>query len=334
MRLMHLFDRWRGRGAAPGRQEDEFRLLAENSADVLFHFGPDLKALYISPSAKHLLGWTAKEIMEQGGEAGSNYLLYPDDQPAVARALTRHFSGEVDELKLEFRVVHRDGSPVWVETNCRTVRDAAGVPVGVVLSMRDISLKKKIEVELSELARTDGLTGLANRRTFDDVLAREWARTLRDDTAMSLLIADVDHFKNFNDTNGHQVGDDCLRAVAAALKAVFTRPGDVVARYGGEEFGIVLPGTDQPGAILMAERARAAIEQAAVTHRSSETSGVVTVSIGVATSIAIPGGTVRMPEGLLQAADGALYRAKANGRNRVEAALLLSSNQEPQAKAG
>jgi len=150
------------------------------------------------------------------------HTIHNEDQVLVAAALDRHLSGEIDELMLEFRMMRRDGSPVWVETNCRTVRDpSTNRPSDLVLTMRDISLKKALQSELSELARKDGLTSLANRRAFDEFLDGEWARSLRGGTEMSLLLIDVDHFKAFNDRNGHQVGDDCLRTIAATLQGVF-----------------------------------------------------------------------------------------------------------------
>lgn len=303
---------------------DAFRILAENSADVIFHFGADLRAKYISPSAQNLLGWTREEIMEMGGSAAGNKHVHPDDEPKVAAAVARHISGEVDELKIEFRMLHKNGSTVWVETNCRTLKDEAGRTTDLILMMRDISLKKELELELTKRASTDALTGIANRRAFDETLTREWARAMRSKNRLSLLVVDVDHFKKFNDHFGHQVGDDCLRGVAASLSAAVKRPTDLVARYGGEEFALILPDTDQEGALQVADRILAEVAALALPHPKSDTSDRVTVSVGVATAIAMSGGTMRMPEGLLQAADSALYKAKSAGRNRVETALLLS----------
>lgn len=326
MRLFEKMPRWfRKRFGAPGRKDAAFRILAENSADVIFHFGLDMKARYISPSSEQLLGWTPKEIMAGGGEAGANALLHPEDQPLVAAAVSRHLSGAIDELLLEFRMIRRDGTPVWVETNCRTVRDpVSGRPSDLVLTMRDISIKKTLEAELSALARKDGLTGLANRRAFDEFLSREWARTLRTRSQMSLLLIDVDHFKNFNDRNGHQAGDDCLRIVAATLQKVFKRPSDFVARYGGEEFAVILADTGPEGAEYVARQALAAVGALRLSNPVSKDCRWVTVSIGAATAMAEAEDAAKMPEGLLEAADAALYKSKAAGRNRVNSALLFS----------
>jgi diguanylate cyclase (GGDEF)-like protein/PAS domain S-box-containing protein len=325
MRLPRV-TRWLGRRSSVGQREDAaFKILADNSADVIFHFGVDMKARYISPSSKRLLGWTPEEIVANGGDAGANDLLHPEDQPLVAAAVARHLSGEVDELMIEFRMMRRDGTPVWVETNCRTVRDpVTGRPSDLMLTMRDISLKKDLESELSALARKDGLTGLANRRAFDEFLDCEWARSLRDQKQLSLLLIDVDHFKIFNDRNGHQVGDDCLRTIAATLQEVCRRPTDLVARYGGEEFAVILADTGQEGAEHLARRLLAAVKALHISNPTGDGTRWVTASIGAATAIAAAGGTMKMPEGLLQAADAALYKAKAAGRNCVKSAVLLS----------
>jgi diguanylate cyclase (GGDEF)-like protein/PAS domain S-box-containing protein len=326
----------RAQAPAKDRGEAAFRILAENSADVIFHFGLDLKARYISPSSLQLLGWTPKEIMATGSEANASDLIHPEDRPLVGAGLARHLAGDVDELKLDFRMIRRDGTAVWVETNCRTVRDpATGRPSDLILTMRDVSHKKAREEELSLLARTDGLTGLANRRAFDETLKREWSRALRSAAPLSLLVIDADHFKIFNDCNGHQVGDDCLRTIAKTLGELFIRPSDLVARYGGEEFAVILPDANQGGALHVAEEARVAIADLRISNRGRDLiARDMTVSIGVATAVAAVGGTMKMPEGLLQAADHALYRAKALGRNRTEAALLLSpSHSEPRAAA-
>jgi diguanylate cyclase (GGDEF)-like protein/PAS domain S-box-containing protein len=329
MRFAHwLRHRFRRPPAASGgvAGADAFRIIADNSADVIFQFGMDLKARYISPSAEQLFGLTPAEIKALNGTAGTSELIHAEDRPAAAAALRRHIAGEFEELKMDFRIVHKDGHDVWVESNCRLVRDpGTGAPSDLVLTLRDISLKKQIETELAALARTDGLTGVANRRAFDDLLEREWGRAVREGSQMSLLMIDVDHFKAFNDHNGHQVGDDCLRAIANALVKTVKRPGDLVARYGGEEFALILPGTDQEGGLRLADAARAAIEALSLPNPGNPTCAWVTASIGVATAVATSGGTIRMPEGLLQAADLALYKAKASGRNRVETALVLSS---------
>ena len=166
---------------------------------------------------------------------------------------------------------------------------------------------------LQQLAMSDGLTGLANRRHFDDRLHSEFKRAVRDQSPVALVILDVDFFKKFNDHHGHVAGDACLRKVAEALQAGQRRPGDVAARFGGEEFTILLPDTDLAGALLVAEKVRAAIAALAVPHQRSPFQ-VVTASAGVHAFVPQRGQHART---LLEAADRGLYQAKAEGRNRV-----------------
>jgi diguanylate cyclase (GGDEF)-like protein len=167
---------------------------------------------------------------------------------------------------------------------------------------------------LKTLAAKDGLTGLANRRAFDEALEMEWSRAQRTRKPLALLFADVDHFKLFNDQHGHQVGDECLRTVATVIGEMTFRPTDLAARYGGEEFAIIMPETDLEGARRVAERLCAAVMNLRITHGASGAAPWVTLSVGAATHI--PGADVG-PDCLLGQADQALYAAKHLGRNRV-----------------
>ena len=176
-------------------------------------------------------------------------------------------------------------------------------------------LRRRGEAErgLAELASTDYLTGLANRRKFDEVLEAEWRRGARASSQLSLLMVDGDFFKSFNDTYGHLEGDRVLRAIATALKTCVDRPGDLVARYGGEEFAVLLPATAGEGALIIAAAVRASIDGLELAHAATP-SGRLTVSIGV--SCRIPDASCAA-ETLVQAADAALYLAKDQGRDRV-----------------
>jgi diguanylate cyclase (GGDEF)-like protein len=166
-----------------------------------------------------------------------------------------------------------------------------------------------------EKARIDGLTQIANRRRFDEYLAQEWSRHIRMQLPLSLLICDVDHFKLYNDRQGHQAGDECLKSVAKAINQCY-RAGDLVARYGGEEFAMVLPQTNRTGAVQVAERVRSAVAAAALPHPASPVCDRVTVSIGVGSVTPTPQ-TPSDPRVLIQQADHHLYRAKQLGRNQV-----------------
>jgi two-component system chemotaxis family response regulator WspR len=181
--------------------------------------------------------------------------------------------------------------------------------------LRDMNTQlTRSNLELQRLSSLDGLTGIANRRQFDDVLDREFRRAQRNFTPLSLILLDIDYFKRFNDSNGHQAGDDCLKLAARTLERVIHRPGDLVARYGGEEFVVVLPETDESGARRVAERLLEEVRDLNVPHPSSEVASVVTASLGVAT---FQPDRQRQTEELVAAADAALYQAKEQGRNRV-----------------
>ena len=171
-------------------------------------------------------------------------------------------------------------------------------------------------IELQKLAALDSLTGIANRRRFDEVLRAEWQRGKRDKKPLSLLMCDIDCFKMYNDTFGHLAGDLCLKKAAAVLTEHLTRPADVAARYGGEEFAIVLPDTDEKGALLIASACRSHVEQLAIDNPRAP-NGIISMSIGLATIVPSHEGSA---EGLIAMADKALYQAKHDGRNRVVAA--------------
>jgi diguanylate cyclase (GGDEF)-like protein len=177
-----------------------------------------------------------------------------------------------------------------------------------------IELKRSRDA-LERMARLDGLTGLANRRTFDDMLDREWRRLARVAQPLSVIMMDVDHFKQFNDTYGHADGDVCLQQVAKAAAGALQRPADMVARYGGEEFVALLPDTTLAGGIAVAEAIRVAIADLRIPHAGSKAAPHVTLSLGVASTVPQPEGS---PKPLLETADERLYAAKAAGRNRVK----------------
>lgn len=176
--------------------------------------------------------------------------------------------------------------------------------------------------ELKRLTSLDGLTGIANRRHFDEVLEREWRRAMRQGEELSILMCDIDYFKNYNDTFGHLGGDECLRQIANTLVGAIDRGGDLLARYGGEEFIAVLPGTSLNGASFVAAQMRKAINQLAIAHPGSPF-GHVTMSFGIASAVAMP---ETDPQQIIGAADLALYKAKNSGRNRV----FQTSSLDPQ----
>lgn len=210
----------------------------------------------------------------------------------------------------------------------RPLLGADGVRRGGVVVLTDITKRKLEEAELVDmrnrleqanrelqrLSEQDALTGLPNRRLFQKRLEQEWLRASRDRTPLSLIMMDVDFFKAYNDAHGHPAGDDCLRRLAGALQATVNRPADLVARYGGEEFVALLPGTDGPGALRVAERIRLAVAGMALPHGHSEVAPHVTISLGVAGEVPEPS---RTSDTLIALADKTLYRVKSEGRNRA-----------------
>ncbi|MEO1673470.1 MAG: diguanylate cyclase [Cyanobacteria bacterium J06631_2] len=192
---------------------------------------------------------------------------------------------------------------------------------GFAMTFRDISDRKQIETTLKKAnlrltyqANIDSLTQIANRRRFDEYITQEWSRCAREREYLSLLLCDVDYFKAYNDTYGHQAGDSCLYEVAKAIERAVKRPADVAFRYGGEEFAVILPHTEGQGAIKVAEEIHEQIQEQRIVHSSSQVSEYITLSVGI--SSIIPD-TRTSPHNLISAADSALYDAKLKGRNRV-----------------
>ena len=299
--------------------EAEYRLLADNAQDVIMRLDPSLSRTYVSPACRTVLGYEPEELIGRSPKE----VVHPDDWPTVLNLLLTAREGRSD-IQAVYRVRHRDGSFVWVEG--RYVRLSS--KGGFIAVLRDVTLRKQAEeqaaalnAELSYFARNDALTGLANRRRFDEILDIEWRRAERENAPVSLLLLDVDRFKLFNDRYGHQGGDACLRAIATAVRGVALRADDLTARYGGEEIAVLLPGLDAASAAIVAERVRQAVEALTIPHdNNSQCGGVVTVSVGCAT--AEPATDHRSDAGgLIATADACLYEAKRTGRNRVMATL-------------
>ncbi len=168
--------------------------------------------------------------------------------------------------------------------------------------------------ELQRLATLDGLTQVANRRRFDEYMNKVWQILVRERLPLSLLMCDVDFFKRYNDSKGHQAGDECLQQLAQAMKFAVKRPADLVARYGGEEFAVILPNTNAEGALTVAQEIRAAVSALGLVHPQSPISNYITLSVGVSCTIPT---LESCPETLISAADQALYQAKEAGRDRA-----------------
>ncbi|MGE0084592.1 MAG: diguanylate cyclase [Desulfococcaceae bacterium] len=221
---------------------------------------------------------------------------------------------------------------IFITTMSNEEDETRGLDAGAVdyitkpFSMAIVKARVRTHLELKRhrdmlehLSSFDGLTGIPNRRRFDEFLEQEWKRAVRDASFLSLIMIDIDYFKSFNDTYGHCAGDDCLRKVAKTLAESVSRPSDLVARYGGEEFAAVLPKTDKEGAVFVAETMRKKIESLGIPHRKPETGGRLTVSIGTATVIPTPNTEL---SALINCSDSALYDAKHSGRNQLKTSDL------------
>ncbi|MFO7753515.1 MAG: diguanylate cyclase [Desulfobacteraceae bacterium] len=228
---------------------------------------------------------------------------------------------EADEVKrMRAELSRKDGSCVWALCYAKATRDKYGringfdgYTVDISATVRAESGLQKANEKLKLLSVQDGLTQIPNRRRFDEYLAAEWGRHRRTGRAFSVMLCDIDYFKLYNDTYGHQAGDECLKKVANVLKTSGQRSADLAARYGGEEFAFILPETGAEGGRCVAEKVRFLVRGLNIPHATSRIDECITVSVGVASGV--PGEAAR-PEMLLQAADEALYRAKENGRNR------------------
>ena len=298
--------------AALVAKEADFRLLAEQSGDMVTRISFDERLLYVSPSCARVVGWSADQLTGTPALAGVN----PEDLPRVREVVTALKQGEAEEARVIYRSRHREKKEIWIESALRVTRvPDTGAVDGVVAISRDMTEHKDLEDKLAALATSDGLTGIANRRHFDERLREEWARAKRDETPLSLLLIDVDHFKKFNDQYGHQAGDACLRAITRVLAEQARRPADLAARYGGEEFAVLLPNTDADGCEQVGEQIREALRELGMLHALNLPSKCVTASLGGATNR--PAQSAADCAALIEAADRALYAAKNSGRDRL-----------------
>jgi diguanylate cyclase (GGDEF)-like protein len=223
----------------------------------------------------------------------------------------------------------RVGNRLYLAIDAGPIFDDHGNLISVVETLRDMTEQKLAQTALQNLAARDGLTGIANRRSFDDRLHLEWLRAQREGQALSLIMMDVDFFKRYNDSYGHQQGDECLRIVATTMAEALFRQADLAARYGGEEFAVIMPGTDATGALAVAERICERIRALARPHAHSDVAEYVTVSIGVATLVPQPD---QLATALVSAADQALYAAKHSGRNRVMSSAPITATESTPAR--
>ena len=283
--------------------EARFRLLTENSTDIVMNLHVDGTIRYVSPSIVRLGGHDPDVLLGQA----SIDLIAPEDRDRVRIVHLRALRSPGETFIVEFRAPIANGDHRWFESHTQAVADEHGVVSGVVSAVRETSVRKRTEVELSRAANTDALTGLCNRRAFDEEL-RTLLSHSRVGTLGCVAMFDLDHFKRVNDRHGHAVGDEVLKAFATAA-AAHVREGDMFARIGGEEFGLIFPSIPLEIAAAACERIRIAV--ATMDMKAEGWPLQVTVSIGVAPIL-----PELAPDDVLRAADRALYDAKTLGRNR------------------
>jgi len=290
---------------------ERLRAIVDNAVEAIISINAECQIEAFNAAAVRLFGYEPCEVI------GRNvHLLMPEPDHSLHDSYVQRFlqTGQPHIIGIgrEVRGRRKDGTifPMRLavsETHISDERHFTGI-------IHDITPQKQLEEQLRALSLRDGLTGISNRRCFDETLEKEWRRELRQTEPLSLILLDIDFFKRYNDHYGHQAGDTCLKTVAECLAASVQRAGDLVARYGGEEFVVLLPETSLKNAEQVAEHIRQQVLQLAVPHQASDAAQIVTISLGVAGLVPSPG---QASQQLLLMADQALYAAKAGGRNRV-----------------
>jgi diguanylate cyclase (GGDEF)-like protein/PAS domain S-box-containing protein len=296
--------------------EGVYRLLLDNSAEMTVLASAGGAVLYVSPAVERITGFTAAEFLAAPWQEH----LHAEDLGNVRDTLLTIQPGDAGKT-IRYRIAQKGGGYRWVEGKARAFADPqSGNMAGYVTAIRDISEQKmredglRTEIrEMSQAAALDEMTGIANRQTFNQRFEMEASRAENARMDLSMLMVDVDLFKQFNDLYGHMAGDECLKRLAETLGRTIQREGDLVARFGGEEFVVLLPGTNATGAARVARNIQDAVNGMGILHEESP-HAVVTVSIGAATW---RGGPPVDRDELLRDVDRALYTAKWAGRNRV-----------------
>lgn len=278
---------------------------------------------YVGPQIETLLGWS-----QQSWKSVSDWAerMHPDERDAVVSFCVAQSEAGIDH-EADYRALTKDNGYVWIREVVHIERNARGEVESLIGFMFDITERKKTEEkmialqkELEALSFKDGLTNIANRRRFNTSLEQEWESARNQRQPLSLLMFDIDYFKQYNDLYGHIPGDQCLTDVAQTLSLALDGPRDLVARFGGEEFVVLLPNADATVALKVADRCQRLIQKKAIVHEKSPFDQKLTVSIGVGTIV--PGEGVES-SAFIEAVDQQLYAAKRNGRNRVECVQVV-----------
>lgn len=277
-----------------------------------------MKFAYIGPQIEALLGWSQQSWVSVEDWASR---MHPQDRESVVNFCVAQSQSGVDH-EADYRALTKDNGYVWIRDVVHVVRNSSGEVEALIGFMFDITERKKTEEkllalqkELEALSFKDGLTNIANRRQFNASIELEWESARRSQQPLSMLLFDIDYFKQYNDLYGHVPGDQCLTDIAQTLSLALDGPRDLVARFGGEEFVVLLPQADASVAMKVAERCQRLIQKKAIVHAQSPHGQRLTVSIGAGTTI--PGDGMKSSD-FIKAVDKQLYAAKKNGRNRIE----------------
>jgi diguanylate cyclase (GGDEF)-like protein/PAS domain S-box-containing protein len=292
------------------KSEERYRELFDNANDMIITIDLKGNITSVNKMAEKITGYSVVDIIGKNVSC----LLHPDDLKKAMKMIECKLSGEAKTV-YDLDIISKDGrvTPSEISSN---LMFQSGQPAGVQAFVRDITERKKMLNKLRKISFKDGLTGLANRRYFDEILNNEWKRAKRESHPLSLVLIDIDSFKPFNDTYGHQEGDVCLKNISRIIKPYAKRPGDLAARYGGEELALILPCANSQNAFKIAEKIRKKVQKLKITHNESKVDGCKTISIsaGVATLVPDADSTQSI---LVNLADKALYSAKNQGRNQV-----------------
>ena len=302
-------------------ENDVYKTLLESTKAIPWKLDwASMQFTYIGPQIEALLGWEPSSWKSVEDWAAR---MHEDERQWVVDYCVSQSKSGIDH-EADYRALTKDGNYVWIRDVVHVVRKENGEVESLIGFMFDISERKKTEQELiklqkelEELSFKDGLTGVANRRMFDSVIETEWLKARQNKQPLSLIIIDIDFFKEYNDFYGHLQGDDCLKQVAETLNNVKARSRDFFGRFGGEEFIMLLPEADENAAWSIAERCRQALFKKQIPHEQSKVSQLLTISLGVSTMI--PSQDDEHNE-LISRADKQLYQAKQKGRNCIQSA--------------
>ncbi|MBO6511400.1 MAG: diguanylate cyclase [Roseibium sp.] len=298
-----------------------FQALTDLSKDVVVLIALDGAVRYVSPASQQIFGWDAESFSTHLSD-----LVYLGDPNQEAEALHRILSGKGDPAaplpQADLQLRSAFGPLIWAEVNAHLLKDAANAPVAFAVFFRSIAKRKELESLLEAASQTDPLTGLCNRRTFEENLKREWAVAMREKTHTSLIKVSLDRFESFVEQFGETAAEECLSKVAKTLKETARRPADIVARTATSEFSLLLPRTHEMGAETISAYIHVAIQDLAIPNPHGSAGGeTLTASVGAACAVAEQTGVSESSEFILAAAENCVFLARQEGGNRVKTVM-------------